>query len=502
MTTTFNQRAVSITLNGMPIAAKLAQVVSQIVVRQELAAPSLAEIDFAAPEDAEVAQLSIGAPLSLRVGKDGENLFDGEITCISFLYSAGHVMVVRVRAYDKLQRLRKSFRPRLLENLTAATLGAGLASELGLTSTCYGQPPSRCALIQHEQSDFDLLADLAADAGLYPFLDGQQLVLTGLDGFGEAVDLRLGADLYEFSASISNDWNARGTTVRGWNTVTSASFSDTVTTSRQDSYEMRDVSPNEGAEGYRLLFNRTPENSAEASALAAADFDRTAARSTEVHGASYGNAKLAPGRPVVISGVAEKVAGRYVLSSAVHRITVRDGYVTQFSTEPPTRRPRPRAPLATLGVVADTTDPERQGRCRVTLPALGESATLWMQVMIAGAGEDKGLAAFPEAGDQVLVLCPDGDAAHGIVLGSLYGEARLPRGFRDERPRPFILRTSNGQRLELSSTTNTVRLATAHGSLLELMPGQARLATATDLIIEAPGKTITFRANFVNFERT
>jgi hypothetical protein len=45
------------------------------------------------------------------------------------------------------------------------------------------------------------------------------------------------------------------------------------------------------------------------------------------------------------------------------------------------------------------------------------------------------------------------------------------------------------------------RLATISGSMLEFAPDNARLAAASDLVIEAPGKTITFRANLINFER-
>ncbi|MBW8886161.1 MAG: hypothetical protein JF616_00270, partial [Fibrobacteres bacterium] len=111
------------------------------------------------------------------------------------------------------------------------------------------------------------------------------------------------------------------------------------------------------------------------------------------------------------------------------------------------------------------------------------------------------VAVFPEVGDNVLVICPDGDPARGIVLGGLYGDKDLPRGFSNQRPQPFVFRTGGGQRLELSSTSATARLATAAGSLLELAPGRVRLAAAGDLVIEAPGKTITFRADLINFER-
>jgi phage baseplate assembly protein gpV len=111
------------------------------------------------------------------------------------------------------------------------------------------------------------------------------------------------------------------------------------------------------------------------------------------------------------------------------------------------------------------------------------------------------MVAFPELGDDVLVVFPDGDPARGIVLGGLYGRKRLPRGLGRRRSRPFVLRTGSGQGLELAADSALARLSTSSGSLVELTPANLRIAAASDLVIEAPGKTITIRAAAVNFER-
>ncbi len=501
MTAPFNQSTLSLTVDGRASDPKLARLVTEVTVRQELGAPAMAEIVFTLIEPPDLAALAIGSGLGIRIGRDQATLFDGEISALSYEYGEVGVPLLRVRAYDRLQRLRRSFRPRVLESVSAADLAAALAGELGLPSTCHGRPETRDTLIQHEQSDFDLLADLAEEAGLYPVLSDGELILTGLDGFGDAIPLRIGAELLGFTAGLSNDRNVRGTTAAGWNPASAAAFVETSTLSRQDALEARDTKPNEGAGGYRQKLNRIEDRAAAVAALAQADLDRAVARSIEATGEMLGDVRIAPGRPLMVSGVADAVAGRHVIASAVHRLDATSGYVTSFATTPPQRAPRPLTPLVTLGIVTDTLDPEARGRCRVQLPALGETLAPWLAVLIAGAGSGKGAAVFPEIGDQVLVLCPDGDPAHGIVLGGLYGESDLPRGFSNQRPRPFVLRTGAGQRLELSSTSATARLATSAGSLLELLPGQARLAAASDLVIEAPGKTITFRASFINFER-
>ncbi|KAB0681335.1 phage baseplate assembly protein V [Aureimonas leprariae] len=493
--------ALAIQVDQAPLATDLARLVTAVLVRQELAAPALAEIDFLVADPALFRVFRIGAALSIAVGSAGTPIFEGEVTALSHLYGPGHALAFRIRAYDRLQRLRKSFRPRLLQDVSAVDLAASLAADLGLSARATTDPPRRPALVQHEQSDFDLLADLAAEAGLYPVLRDGTLLLVALDGEGAEIPLTFGRELIELVATVSNDRNQRGSVAASWNATAASAATKTVTLSRQDAQEFRDTSPNEGANGHRQSLNRLAEGEAETEALAAAEFDRAVAAAASIRATVLGDPALCPGRPVSLLGVAEPVAGRYVPSAVTHKVSADAGYLTELSSDPPARRSRPRQPAATLGVVTDTADPEHRGRARVAFPALGGTDSPWMQVVTAGAGEGRGLAAFPEVDDKVLVLMPDGDPARGIILGSLYAEAGLPRGFRAARPRPFILRTGGGQRLELASTEATARLATSAGSLLELMPGSARLATVSDLVIEAPGRTITFRANFINFER-
>jgi phage baseplate assembly protein gpV len=195
------------------------------------------------------------------------------------------------------------------------------------------------------------------------------------------------------------------------------------------------------------------------------------------------------------------VAGQYVITQALHRFDALGGYTTEFSTAPPQRPPRNRNTSYSIGEVSDTNDPEGFGRCRVKLPAFSGIESGWMPVLVAGAGRGKGLIALPETGDDVLVAFPSGDAAHGIILGGLFGRKRMPRGAARKKGRPFVLRTGGGQCLELSATGGLARLSTSIGSLLELTHATTRLASATDLVIEAPGRKITIRAAAVNFEQ-
>jgi hypothetical protein len=52
--------------------------------------------------------------------------------------------------------------------------------------------------------------------------------------------------------------------------------------------------------------------------------------------------------------------------------------------------------------------------------------TGWLPVLTLWSGAGWGLAAPPCDGDQVLVMCQEGDAGHGIIVGSLYSNLVRP----------------------------------------------------------------------------
>ena len=75
---------------------------------------------------------------------------------------------------------------------------------------------------------------------------------------------------------------------------------------------------------------------------------------------------------------------------------------------------RARANLVQIGTV----DEADYAKARVRVK-LGGLTTAWLPWLSVRAGGDRTWSA-PEAGEQVAVLCPDGDPAGGIVLGSIY----------------------------------------------------------------------------------
>lgn len=497
--------AVALRIDGASVAPRLAACVCSIDVRQALNAPTMALVAFADPPRELIAPLKIGTTLAVA-SPTGETLVEAEITAVEHRLSADKGRIFSVRAYDRLHRLRKRQRVRALTDVTPEDVAAAAAAEIGVSSEAPSPASSRRALvIQHDQSDFDLLVELAADCGRYFHLTGGTLKLLSLGGDGdEEVRLVAGQTLLEAQVELSAETMRRSTVARGWDVGSAAPVSGLAPTASQDAVEFRgdDALTHFEGLGERLLLNRNSANTAEAAGLAQSDIDRAIALGATLTATTDGDPRLRPGRVVAVEGVGDQADGSYVLTEATHSFDIDRGYVTRISTLPSPRPRRPRCAAATIVRITDVDDPEGLGRVRGTLVAYGEVDSGWMPVLIVGAGDDKGLAVLPEPGDDVLVLMPEGDPARGIVLGGLYGSRRPPGRRPDKGARDFTLRTPAGQSLMLDGVEAVIRLQTSAGDLLEMTPKGTKLSVTRDLLVEAPGHKLTFRASHVDFEKS
>jgi uncharacterized protein involved in type VI secretion and phage assembly len=477
-----------------PLAAK----VSLVLVRQALGVPAAAEIDFDDPDPEGLAALRTGADLELHIVRtEAVRLFCGRIVAVEHDYDSARGRIVRIRACDRLHELRQRCRVRTYEDTSVATIAAGIAADIRLELSVHHNPPARALVIQRGESDLALVRALGAEVGLYPVIRSQALHLLTLAGEGDEVPLRLGHELHAVRVRRSAETEVRNVSMVGWDAATLDPIRRTVRAACGGSYVAE--SDSEGENG-RYAVDRLVESWAEAEAIAEAMIERAAAAAVTASGTCSGDPRLAPGTPVVLAGLEGDHGGRFVITEAIHRIDVATGYTTQFNTTPPPE-PNRAAPIITCARVIAIDDPEDLGRCQVRLETFDGVNSGWLQTLVPGAGSGKGLVALPEVHDEVLVVLPDGDLTRGFVLGGLFGRQRLPRGVIVHRARPFVLRTADGQTLELGGDPSIARLSTRNGSLVELTDKAMRVAAATDLVIEAPGRTLTIRAHQIKLEQ-
>lgn len=496
---------VVIEADGSRLDARAALALGEVRVQQKLNLPALCELVFRSPAGALSAGDSLRVGTALRVAVRGQRLplFEGEVTALEMVYEPSAGQALHVRAYDRLHRLRKQAPVRAHVDVSLDDLARELAGAVGLAVQSEGSGPRWSYRIQHRQSDLDFLREQAEHAGRYFVLYQSTLHLFTLEGLSDAVPLSLGETLLEARFELNADAACDAVAAFGWDTEQVQRHAGHASIPRSGRTAIAAVSTWAiGADQTRTLADLRLESGEQADAAAQAELDRRAAREVILTGVAEGDARLRPGTPVDVAGVASVYGGRYVLTSVTHRIDQRFGFVSELSTAPPPPLPRARATLATLGVVTQIDDPDGLGRVRVSLPTFDDVTTSWVHVVSAGAGSGKGLVMLPDVGDEVLVLVSDDDLAQAVIVGGLYGGHGAPdTGIDGGSVKRYTLLTPGGQRVTLDDARGAIRLETRDGSFVEMTPERVHIHAAVDLEIEAPGKAIVVRGNTIDFQR-
>ena len=495
---------IEIDLDGDGLSSKTLGALEEVRVQHKLSQPSVCELTFILGRDSlpELQNLNAGSSVKLTLSST-ENLFDGEITALEYGYNGNHDRTVRVRCYDKLHRLRKRQPVRVHVQATPADLARQMSEDIGLTVEADADGPVTPRLIQHRQSDLDLLVRTAQRFGLFLCLRDDVLHLINLEGIGESIDLELGKSLLEARLEVNAEPACRSVVAKGWDTCRTEPHEARASSASIGREVDAEAPPDRfGIDGARTLADELLPNDSHAAAVAQAELDLRASREVTLWGIAEGDTDLLAGCRVDVSGVAADFSGSYVLSSVTHLINRRTGFVSEISSAPPVIEKRPTSATAIWGTVTNVDDPDKLGRVRVSFPSLGEIETDWLGVMSAGAGSGKGFVILPDVGDDVLVLCVGGDLAQGIVLGGLYGTKNPgDYGVEGTSIRRFILGTPGGQKIRLDDTGQSIRVENKGGSFLELSPDKAVLHSVVDLQIEAPGRAVAISGKTIDFRQ-
>ena len=499
--------AVKVEADGSPLSAGEMLGLGSVRVQQELSAPSLCELAFQSPHaPGGVSSLSPGTSLRVSVEGCAAPLFVGEVTALEYVYGPSGQREVRVRGMDLLHRLRKRQTVRVHVQTSLLDLARELVADLGLrVDGEESLAPVWRTLYQHRQSDLALLVETAQRCGLFMTVRDDTLHIITLDGLSDVVSLTLGESLLEAQIEVNGDPACRDVSASGWNAQSVEAHDGEATEARACRHVRAEAPPDLfGASGKRFIVGEALQDDRHAGALAQSELDLRTAREVVFRGTAEGDPRLRPGTQVDVAGagIAQEVAGRYVLASVVHTIDDRLGFVSELSTDPPAPGPRPAGASVAFGVVTQVDDPDGLGRVKASLPTFGEVETDWMGVLCVAAGPGKGLVALPDTGDKVLIAFSNEDPGQGVVLGGLYGKTSPPDpGVQGGAVKRYTLRTPGGSYLQFDDGSNKVRLQDQQGSYLEMSPNLVLLHSVTALEIEAPGKPVTIRGQSVDFER-
>jgi uncharacterized protein involved in type VI secretion and phage assembly len=487
-----------------PLSTSAANALSGLTVRQALGAPTQCELVFLDPSGDERVRspLEPGASLTIRISGSDAALFVGEVTAVEYVYAPDHGRELRIRSYDRLHRLRKRQTPRVHLEVTPRDLASHLVADLGLTVESDEPGPLWPRLIQHRQSDLELLLDVCERSGLFPFVDEDVLRLVTLQGTGEAVSLRLGESLVEASIEVNADRAIGSVSAAGWDLVRAEPHNGSASEARSGRrVDARLDLDRVGAAGERALLDEAATDDELATALAQAELDLREASEIVLRGTAVGDPRLRPAAAVEIENVDPRLAGRYVLTEVRHAIDREHGFVSEISSAPPQPPPRRAGVTLTIGRVTSVDDPDGLGRVQVVLPTFGDLDSGWVGVVSVAAGSGKGIVALPDVGDRVLLLLAHEDPGRAVVLGGLFGaDGPKDAGVEGGAVRRYTLRTSGGNLITLDDQRNTLRLEDKKGSFVTLSPDVVEIHAATSLLIEAPGQKVRIRGASIDLE--
>lgn len=482
-------------------------VMTSLVVRQVLNAPTQCEISFGnamtqAQVDLLLEALPIGAEIVL--GNSAAQVFSGQVTALDYLIQPNTPPRVVVRSYDALHRLRKQHPYRVWKSVNVRDIATQIAASVDLNVDSEGQGEDWSYLIQID-NNLDFLTGLVQRAGMHLYLDGDTLRLISLDpsgGFsGDAHPLRVGETLIEAEFSRNAYPGVRQAATQGWHPSSVQPQSETVGAGELPSLHAGMEPGQFDLDGLARLFDETANYPGHAAALGRMTLASNLAQERVVYGVATGDSHLRPGLVVNVSGAPQPFGGEFRLTQVAHTHDSQHGYRTQFSSDPPALVARGRSAVVTLGEVSRV-DEGRRGRVRVRLPTYGSLETDWIPVVIAGAGEGRGLLMLPDIGDTVLIVLAHGDPAQGLVLGGIYGAGTPPGSVtHGGRTTASIIRTAGGQNILLDDRGGALILENRDGSRLELTPDAVRLRADAPLDIDAGSHPIRIRGSRIDFEQ-
>jgi uncharacterized protein involved in type VI secretion and phage assembly len=131
-----------------------------------------------------------------------------------------------------------------------------------------------------------------------------------------------------------------------------------------------------------------------------------------------------------------------------------------------------------------------------------QDSTLWARVVAPFAGDDRGMFALPDVGDEVFVVFVQGDARQAVVLGGLWnGAAAAPASTQSGGLNRYkCIKSKNGIVITLDDQQGqeTLKLETPGGQAFTLKDGPGSVtvedSNGNSIKLESAGITVTAAA--------
>ena len=277
--------------------------------------------------------LGLGDTLELTFGAAEEALFSGQVSGLEERYGEGAPQLV-VLAEDGLRRLAQRRMSRTFEEQSVDDVVSTLASDNDLQADVEASSEA-CSLHQLNETDLAFLRRLLARYGIQPRVESGRLVAKPGQAAPEPVPLDANDTIKQARIVADLSRQTGKAIVRGHNP---ASGEDVEAEAERPSSEPEGTAAADliGQVGWaeEETFDRPfPLSQDSADAFAKSAFDRRAERFLYGDLLCEGNPAIRVGGEVELSGVSDRLAGKYRVTECVHRFSCEDGYETLAKVE-------------------------------------------------------------------------------------------------------------------------------------------------------------------------
>lgn len=334
----------AVKLNGRPLVADLSLWIANVVVEDELDLPGMFTLELMSREteqgttawtDDQRLALGTAVEISMGYGDDRESLIVGEIGALEPSFSIAGPPTLIVRGYDRRHRLNGTRRTRSFVDQTDSSIAEQICADAKVAVDSTETGVSHAYVLQADQTDLEFLMERARRIHYELAMDGDTLCFRPVSSAtSSVVTLTLKDDLLDFRPRMSL---VPLTQLRllGWDPKTK----DTITASTAAEGEAGGAAGVQSAARHTEAVlgamvetvTRAPVSSqAEADQMVVGRFNAAALDFIRGDGRARGRTDVRAGRVIRLDDLGERFSGEYYVTSAVHRYSRRDGYVTDF----------------------------------------------------------------------------------------------------------------------------------------------------------------------------
>lgn len=408
--------------------------------------------------------------LSLGYGSDLTQVFSGVVTALTANFTQERAPTLQVEARSRSVLLAGPPRALVFEETTDADLVAALAADAGLDADAE-KGIERPRILVDRRRAWSYLVERARELGWVAYVRDKRLVVRPPAAPDDPVELAWNRDLVELRLTQDVATLPSQSSFAAWDndsaeqtTVAADSPTGGLTTGDR---------PDHGAAVSDTGWAVREEVESTAAARGAEAGDRAAAlaRTAELRhvtgtGRTVGLPALRCDSWIRVAGAGTRFSGPYYVGTVRHRLG-RTGFSTEFGLGLPAPLV-PEAPVSTgrllLGVVTDVDDPDGQARVRVSFPWTGGSDAIWARLATPYAGDGQGFFAVPDVDQEVVVGFVDDSADDPVVLGSLWSGAAAPPATPDDENTVRSLVTRSGHQIVFDDADEgSVKVTTSGG---------------------------------------